>query len=60
MSIPCFLSSHIRVAEDLGGGVPLVCWDGLTSRSIGITHDLKYKKRKRKNQTNDSQKLVPS
>lgn len=52
MSIPGFLSNNIRVAEDLGSSMPLVCRDRLASRSIGITHDLQYKnKLKRIKQT---------
>jgi hypothetical protein len=44
LCIPGLLSGNLRVAEDLGGVVPLVGGNWLASWGVAIAHDLQVKR----------------
>jgi hypothetical protein len=43
-TVPGLLSGNLRVAEDLGGVVPLVGGNWLASWGVAIAHDLQVKR----------------
>jgi len=44
LCIPGLLSGNLRVAEDLGGAVPLVGGNWLASWGVAIAHDLQVQR----------------